>query len=177
MELFQKTTENIKKEKKALSVRKQVLTSLTPRPPLDLSSLPVREVTRVMMNMCFTMQVLERSLQNRISGYGSLRDTITTRACVYFTHYLAQRDYDGKLRFIHEEERLEIHVCVCVRVCMHACMNCFHHLCTGEGRCSFRPLTVNKKCENSLWWRAFLHHCLLHHVPLGLDRCSFPLSG
>ena len=31
MELFQKTTENIKKERKALSVRKQVLTSLTPR--------------------------------------------------------------------------------------------------------------------------------------------------
>ena len=86
------------------------------------------------MNICFTMQVLRRSLQNRISGYRSLQETITTRACVHFTHYLAQRGYDGKLRFIHEKERLEIYVCVCVCVCA-----CMHEL--------FSPLYVQVKVD------------------------------
>jgi len=29
---------------------------------------------------------------------------------MYFTHFLMQRDYDGKLRFNHEKERLEMQV-------------------------------------------------------------------
>ena len=86
------------------------------------------------MNMCFTMQVLHRSLQNRISGYRSLQETIITRVRIHFRHYLTQRGYDGKLRFIHEKERLEIYVCVCACVCA-----CMHEL--------FSPLHVQVKVD------------------------------
>ena len=74
--------------------------------------------------VCFTIQVLHRSLQDRISCYKSLQERIVARACIYFTHFLAQRDYDGKLRFHHEKERLEMQVCVCLYVCacVHLCM-------------------------------------------------------
>ena len=70
--------------------------------------------------MYFTMQVLHRSLQDRISCYKGLQERIVARACIYFTHFLAQRDYDGKLRFNHEKERLEMQVCVCV--CLYVCV-------------------------------------------------------
>ena len=71
--------------------------------------------------MYFTMQVLHRSLQDRISCYKGLQERIVARACIYFTHFLAQRDYDGKLRFNHEKERLEMQVCVCLYVYICAC--------------------------------------------------------
>jgi len=59
------------------------------------------------------------SLRDRISSYKNLQNRIVMRACMYFTHFLMQRDYDGKLRFNHEKERLEMqvhvyHVCVCM---------------------------------------------------------------
>ena len=74
--------------------------------------------------MCFTIQVLHRSLQDRISCYKSLQERIVARACIYFTHFLAQRDYDGKLRFNHEKERLEMQVCVCLCTFVHASYMC-----------------------------------------------------
>ena len=72
-------------------------------------------------------------------------------------------------------------MCVLVYICackLHVHIELFgHHFSAGEGRCSFRPLTVNEEHKVSLWWRAFLHHCLLHHVPLGGHGSSVPLSG
>ena len=43
-------------------------------------------------------------------GYESLQERIISRARIYFTHFLHQRDYDGKIRFLPEKGRLEIQV-------------------------------------------------------------------
>ena len=37
-------------------------------------------------------------------------DRIALRAGMYFTHFLSQRNYDGKLRFNHENGTLEMQV-------------------------------------------------------------------
>lgn len=46
----------------------------------------------------------------RMKNYGSFQDSITARACIYFKYFLQQRDYDGDLRFNHDEEKLGIEV-------------------------------------------------------------------
>ena len=43
-------------------------------------------------------------------GYESLQERIISRARIYFTYFLRQRDYDGKIRFFPEKGRLEIQV-------------------------------------------------------------------
>lgn len=70
--------------------------------------------------VCSTVKVLHRSLQDRISCYKGLQERIVARACIYFTHFLSQRDYDGKLRFNHEKEKLDMQVCICVCLCVCA---------------------------------------------------------
>ena len=54
----------------------------------------------------------------RMRGFETIRNRVITMTCVYFTHFLRQRDYDGKLRFDHKGEKLEIKVgqpamCLC----------------------------------------------------------------
>lgn len=56
------------------------------------------------------MQRLQNSLQSRMKGYESLQERIISRARVFFTYFLQQRDYDGKIRFLPEDGRLEIRV-------------------------------------------------------------------
>ena len=63
-----------------------------------------------------TSQVLQKSLTDRISCYKGRLAGVVTRACMYFTYFLMQRDYDGKLCFNHDRERLEM------QVCEHACV-------------------------------------------------------
>ena len=45
-----------------------------------------------------------------MKGYESLQERIISRARVFFTYFLRQRDYDGKIRFLPEDGRLEIRV-------------------------------------------------------------------
>ena len=45
-----------------------------------------------------------------MKGYESLQERIISRARVFFTYFLRQRDYDGKIRFLPEESKLEIKV-------------------------------------------------------------------
>ncbi len=56
------------------------------------------------------LQELKRSLTNRITNYQKLQERVATRASHYFTFFLRQRDYDGKLKFNHPKEQLIIEV-------------------------------------------------------------------
>ncbi len=55
-------------------------------------------------------QELGRSLDIRVSSYYNLQQRIQERACLFFTHFLQQRGYEGKLRFSHNKQKLEIQV-------------------------------------------------------------------
>ena len=61
------------------------------------------------------LQELMDSLRGRVQKYRNLQESIANRARLYFTHFLMQRDYNGKLKFSHEKERLEIQVCPVVK--------------------------------------------------------------
>ena len=69
-----------------------------------------------LVSIC-TLQVLQISLRKHMSSYKNLQERIALRASMYFTHFLSQRDYDGKLRFNHEKERLEMQVHEPVQIC------------------------------------------------------------
>ncbi len=73
-------------------------------------------VTCFIVSYCLTLvlpffvQKLKSSLEFRKTKYVNLQDRITYRTKVYFTHFLHQRDYHGKITFNHEKERLDIEV-------------------------------------------------------------------
>lgn len=45
-----------------------------------------------------------------MKGYESLQERIISRARIFFTYFLRQRDYDGKIKFYPENGKLEIQV-------------------------------------------------------------------
>lgn len=53
---------------------------------------------------------LKSSLAGRMRKYKNLQESIANRACLYFRHFLMQRDYDGKIKFNHEKEKLDVQV-------------------------------------------------------------------
>lgn len=63
-----------------------------------------------MSNLYTLLQKLKDSLKWRKNKYQELQERIAHRAQVFFTHFLHQRDFDGKMKFNHEKERLEISV-------------------------------------------------------------------
>jgi chromosome segregation ATPase len=45
-----------------------------------------------------------------MKGYESLQERIISRARIFFTYFLRQRDYDGKIKFFPKKGKLEIQV-------------------------------------------------------------------
>ncbi len=92
------------------------------------------------------------------------------RACLYFTHFLQQRDYDGKLRFNHDKQKLEIQV---NPVCTLYYASLFAPFCklalslSGPSGHQVPVLPGNQEHSGTVRWREILHHRLLHHVAVG----------
>ena len=57
-----------------------------------------------------TRQVMRKSLNLRISNYQKLQERVATRTSYFFSYFLQQRDYDGKIKFDHNKEHLIIEV-------------------------------------------------------------------
>ena len=52
--------------------------------------------------------MLHKSLKFRKINYENLQGRITNRTKIFFQHFLSKRDFEGKLKFNHEKEKLEI---------------------------------------------------------------------
>ena len=115
----------------------------------------------------FPSQELSRSLDMRVSQYEKFQDNISQRACIYFKHYLQQRDYEGGLTFNHDKEVLKMEVgvcaCVCVRVFVHAASDEVVYIGIA-GRCSMSEcVTIPDllRLSNAV---KFSYNCTVHRV-------------
>ena len=113
----------------------------------------------------------------RVMQYEKFQDNISTRACIYFKHYLQQRDYEGGLSFNHDKEVLKMEVsvcaCVCVRVCtcvcVYVCVRAFVHAASDEevcigiaGRCSMLECVTIPDLLRLSNAAKYTYNCIVH---------------